>query len=306
MVGFIILLFEYLDKNMLVEGRIENVIIIVDCLNISIFNAPYGMLKSVLGTIQGIYKCKARAIFCINVPTSFSVLWNTVRYFIDGNTAQKVQIVYENTCPELQSMVLPEQLQQQFGGTADNKTDIFWPPECPTKNFGHKVDQIEKAVSKPKHSIKATTGVRTLFQKDSNPNKSSQPLKIEKRKTNENGENPYLKEMPEQVMEESDEDDDWCEIDARSDDNQISRESVHMQAMNLSKGLTGVNELGQMFSTAASIVKESSKNFIPTSSSIRSTALPEVKQPDFLALREKEQNNLRATTKLTGGKGEMI
>ena len=90
MIGFIILLFEYLDNFMLVEGRIENVVIIIDCINISIFNAPYGMLKSVLGTIQAIYKCKAKAIFCINVPTSFSVLWNTVRYFIDENTAKKV------------------------------------------------------------------------------------------------------------------------------------------------------------------------------------------------------------------------
>ena len=51
MIGFVILLFEYLDEFMLIEGRIENVIIIIDCLNISIFNAPYGMLKAVLGTI---------------------------------------------------------------------------------------------------------------------------------------------------------------------------------------------------------------------------------------------------------------
>lgn len=67
---------------------------------------------------------------------------------------------------------------------------------------------------------------------------------MDKRKTNENGENPYLKAMPEQVMEESDEDDDWCEVDARSEENQISRESMHMQAVHMSKGLTGVNELG--------------------------------------------------------------
>ena len=65
-------------------------------------------------------------------------------------------------------MVLPEQLQKQYGGTAENRTDVYWPPECPTHNFGNKEERIKKADKKPKNSVKSTAGVRTLFQKKDN------------------------------------------------------------------------------------------------------------------------------------------
>lgn len=45
---------------MLIEGRIENFILIIDCNDISLFNAPYGMIKSVMGVIQGLFKCKVK------------------------------------------------------------------------------------------------------------------------------------------------------------------------------------------------------------------------------------------------------
>lgn len=116
LMDLIILLHSYMDEFMMVEGRIENFILLIDCKDISIFNAPYAMLKSILATAQGLFKCRARAIFFLNAPAAFSVLWRTLRFSLDEVTASKAQIVSKNTCDELKELVIPEQLQIQYGG----------------------------------------------------------------------------------------------------------------------------------------------------------------------------------------------
>jgi hypothetical protein len=98
LIDLIILLCSYMDEFMMVEGRIENFILIIDCKDISIFNAPYAMLKSVLSTAQGLFKCRAKAVFFLNAPAAFSVLWRTLKFSLDEITASKAQIISKNTC----------------------------------------------------------------------------------------------------------------------------------------------------------------------------------------------------------------
>ena len=89
LVNLIVLLYSYMDEFMLVEGRIENFILIIDCNDISLFNAPYAMIKSVLADVQGLFKCKVKQIFCLNAPAAFSVLWRTVSFSLDAITIAK-------------------------------------------------------------------------------------------------------------------------------------------------------------------------------------------------------------------------
>jgi hypothetical protein len=95
---------------MLVEGRIENFVLLIDCKDISIFNAPYNLLKSVLSTTQGLFKCRAKAIFFLNAPAAFSVLWRTLKFSLDEVVISKARVIGQNTCDELKEMVIPEQL----------------------------------------------------------------------------------------------------------------------------------------------------------------------------------------------------
>lgn len=75
---------------MLIPGHIENFIMMVDCLNLGVWNMPYGMIKSVIQTLQSQYKCMSRIIYVLNSPSTFSVVWKVVRNAIDTNTAKKV------------------------------------------------------------------------------------------------------------------------------------------------------------------------------------------------------------------------
>ena len=47
-----ILMFEFMESFMFVLGKIENMILIIDCSNINVFTAPYAMLKALMTTIQ--------------------------------------------------------------------------------------------------------------------------------------------------------------------------------------------------------------------------------------------------------------
>lgn len=65
------------------------------------------------------------------------MVWKSLSYFIDANTNRKVNIVSTNTCPAMLELIAPNQLEEQFGGTAKNKeVGEFWPPCLPDVDCG--------------------------------------------------------------------------------------------------------------------------------------------------------------------------
>ena len=50
-IEFMLLMVEYMEKFLLIPGRIENIVMIIDCVNLGVFNMPYGMIKSVVTTL---------------------------------------------------------------------------------------------------------------------------------------------------------------------------------------------------------------------------------------------------------------
>lgn len=75
---------------MLKKGKIENSITIMDHDKMNFLNAPVSLFKHVLTTIQGQYKGVSRTIFTVNSPYAFSILYATLKYFIDETTASKI------------------------------------------------------------------------------------------------------------------------------------------------------------------------------------------------------------------------
>ena len=48
----------------------------------------------------------------------------------------------DNTHPVLNELIHPSQLEQKYGGEAENLT-IFWPPRFDSMEFGHDPNMIE-------------------------------------------------------------------------------------------------------------------------------------------------------------------
>lgn len=124
-------------KYMWEDGVIENMLKIGDNTGTTIFTLPYKLMKAVMSYITNVNRGRARTVFGLNAPMTISAVWNTVRYFMDENTQQKVCFTTKSTNPMLLQMVHPSQLEEKFGGTAPNrKQGEYWPPRCNSDEFG--------------------------------------------------------------------------------------------------------------------------------------------------------------------------
>lgn len=133
----IILLLEYMKHFMLKAGHVENMNMIINMQGVSVATIPFALAQSVLKTLSTNYKCLSRSIFLVNAPQTFSVIWRSLKYFIDENTARKVNVVSTNFCPTMLELIAPNQLEEKFGGEAKNKeVGDFWPPCLPDDDCG--------------------------------------------------------------------------------------------------------------------------------------------------------------------------
>ena len=55
LIYLIIFLMEYIDKFMMIPGRIENFMLIIDCQNIGVFNSPISLFKKIMKIITDYY-----------------------------------------------------------------------------------------------------------------------------------------------------------------------------------------------------------------------------------------------------------
>jgi len=92
---------------MMCPGTVENGLVIMDSQSMGLLSLPIMKVKAILTTIQSNYKCRARTIFALNSSTAVSILWQTVKYFIDEATAAKVMITSGDTFDELKDLCHP-------------------------------------------------------------------------------------------------------------------------------------------------------------------------------------------------------
>lgn len=103
----VLMIFEYVIRVMEKPGKIENIMLIINSKGASVLSMPYSVITKCVSLITSMYKCVARAIFVLNAPTTFAYAWKTISYFMDENTARKVQITSSKTLPELLELVAP-------------------------------------------------------------------------------------------------------------------------------------------------------------------------------------------------------
>ena len=82
-----------MKKHLHIPGRIENNLLIFDNADINVFNAPYKMIKTIMGTIEKLHKCLARAVFSVNTPKTFTILWGAISYIVAEVSKAKLSIL---------------------------------------------------------------------------------------------------------------------------------------------------------------------------------------------------------------------
>ena len=75
-----------------------------------------------LKVLTDIYRCRNRRTFILNASYGVKLTYIFVKTFLKETTTRKFFLTNENTCEELLAMVHPSQLEEKFGGEAENAT----------------------------------------------------------------------------------------------------------------------------------------------------------------------------------------
>lgn len=90
----------------------------------------YDFIKIASSIAQDYYPEMLGQMFIVNAPTLFSMLWSTVKKFVDEKTRNKIQIMNNKYQAALLELVDPENLPHFLGGTCK------CPLGCLNSNFG--------------------------------------------------------------------------------------------------------------------------------------------------------------------------
>ena len=133
----VIFFMEYVVNNLLIPGQVENWNIITDLNGVSIITLPSDM-KKFMSILQANYRCRLYVNYIIGMGMFIRGIWALISSMLDETTVRKVRILSTSTMNEIVSFINPEQVEQKFGGTADNVipggNNIF-PPVIPSRNF---------------------------------------------------------------------------------------------------------------------------------------------------------------------------
>ena len=126
---------QYIIDFMLAPEKVENWVGILDLGNLSFSSLPKQWILEFIKAFSHHYYARIRRTYLLNSSFGVRWMWNIVKIFVDNVSKSKIVVEGSNTHQSLQEGVHPKQLQNKFGGEAENIT-IFWPPYSPSNEYG--------------------------------------------------------------------------------------------------------------------------------------------------------------------------
>ena len=126
---------DYIIENMFVVGKIENWINVLDLAKLGFTSLPKKWIIHFIKHFSTHMFARTRWMFILNAGVAVSMMWSIVKIFVHHTTKSKLIFNKQSTDPKLQEMVHPSQLQQQYGGEAEDVT-VFWPPYKASDEYG--------------------------------------------------------------------------------------------------------------------------------------------------------------------------
>lgn len=120
----------FVVKKLLVVGRVENWVMMIDLNDISMASIPIKKMQSIIGMTSLHFGGRLFRQFCVNMSwmlrKSSSVLLNLV----DDITQQKITVHNDSSYKsELVKIAPMHSLERKYGGLKSNIENNFWPPD---------------------------------------------------------------------------------------------------------------------------------------------------------------------------------
>jgi hypothetical protein len=127
--------FEYVIKNYLIPGQVENWIAIVDVAQTGLISLISSMKRS-FTFLSDTYRMRMLVCYVVRIPTSISLIWTLVKQFLDEDTVRKINFFDDQTVEPLLEYCNPSQLERKFGGALEDIAEgRFWPPREVSINY---------------------------------------------------------------------------------------------------------------------------------------------------------------------------
>ena len=141
---------EYLINNLLIPGQVENWLIILDVANFSMLFIPQE-LKTIFNVLMNNYKCRMFVMYIVNVSTVLNFLWSTFIRVLDTNTEKKIRLLKKSDMKQIFNYINPEQIEEKFGGKAQNVKSHYFPHWIPSNKFLLENDSVDKIIDGDKY-----------------------------------------------------------------------------------------------------------------------------------------------------------
>jgi hypothetical protein len=121
-------MLEWALQNLMVPGKVESLVVVVDMTGIGTIDIPVSSLKTIGQMLQNNYRARLYKLYVLNTPMLVKALWIAIKGFLEEFTVAKVNVLGGDFTP-LYQQVPPERLEKKLGGQCADLTDDFFPPK---------------------------------------------------------------------------------------------------------------------------------------------------------------------------------
>ena len=132
--------FYFIDR-LCVPGKVENWNLILDLDSLAISKLPIKFMIKFIQLLQDHEKWRTKLFFVLNVTFGIRLVYRLLSPFIDEKIKENLKLSKDSTHPWMLEHIHPSQLEQKYGGDANN-LDIFWPPRVISDEYGHDPEYI--------------------------------------------------------------------------------------------------------------------------------------------------------------------
>lgn len=125
-----IYLLEFALKNLLVPGKAETMVVVIDMTDVGTISIPMTALKTISQMLQNNYRARLYKQYILNTPFLVKATWAIAKCFLEDFTVAKINILGSDY-NALYEQVDKSQLEKRLGGSCDNIEEDFFPPQTP-------------------------------------------------------------------------------------------------------------------------------------------------------------------------------
>ncbi len=125
-----IYMMEFALKNLMVPGKVESMVVVVDMTGVSTLGIPVTALKTIGQMLQNNYRARLYKQYVLNTPFLVKGVWAVAKGFLEEFTVAKFNILGSDYT-ELYKQIDKSQLENKMGGLCNDIAEDFFPPQKP-------------------------------------------------------------------------------------------------------------------------------------------------------------------------------